>query len=165
MNEVDAADELGPVDWIVVEFPGSRMNGEIVPALRDLVERDLVRVLDLLVLKKDDDGSVEAFELSDLDEGEIGDLRAYESELAMLLSEEDVNSLAAAIEPGSSAGVLVWENTWAAPFISAVRRSGGQLAASGRIPVQTLLAAIEADDQEEAADEGTTKLAATEGEM
>jgi Family of unknown function (DUF6325) len=163
MNEVDAADELGPVDWIVVEFPGSRMNGEIVPALRDLVERDLVRVLDLLVLKKDDDGSVEAFELSDLDEGEIGDLRAYESELAMLLSEEDVNSLAAAIEPGSSAGVLVWENTWAAPFISAVRRSGGQLAATGRIPVQTLLAAIEAGEQEEAADEDT-ELAATEGE-
>jgi len=164
MNEVDAADELGPVDWIVVEFPGSRMNGEIVPALRDLVERDLVRVLDLLVLKKDDDGSVEAFELSDLDEGEIGDLRAYESELAMLLSEEDVNSLAAAIEPGSSAGVLVWENTWAAPFISAVRRSGGQLAATGRIPVQTLLAAIEADDQQEAVDEGAEQLAATEGE-
>jgi Family of unknown function (DUF6325) len=84
------------------------MNGQIVPALLDLVERDLVRVLDLLVLKKDDDGSVEAFELSDLDEGEIWDLRTYESELAMLLSEEDVNSLAAAIEPGSSAGVLVW---------------------------------------------------------
>jgi uncharacterized protein DUF6325 len=167
MDEVDAVDELGPVDWIVVEFPGSRMNGQIVPALLDLVERDLVRVLDLLVLKKDDDGSVEAFELSDLDEGEIGELRSYESELAMLLSEEDVNSLAAAIEPGSSAGVLVWENTWAAPFISAVRRSGGQLAASGRIPVQTLLAAIEAgeqEEQEEAADEGT-ELAATEGEV
>ena len=164
MDEVDAVDELGPVDWIVVEFPGSRMNGQIVPALLDLVERDLIRVLDLLVLKKDDDGSVEAFELSDLDEGEIGELRTYESELAMLLSEEDVNSLAAAIEPGSSAGVLVWENTWAAPFISAVRRSGGQLAATGRIPVQTLLAAIEADDQEEAAEEGTEQLAATEGE-
>jgi hypothetical protein len=72
MDEVDAVDELGPVDWIVVEFPGSRMNGQIVPALLDLVERDLVRVLDLLVLKKDDDGSVEAFELSDLDAGEIG---------------------------------------------------------------------------------------------
>ena len=164
MNEVDAADELGPVDWIVVEFPGSRMNGEIVPALRDLVERDLVRVLDLLVLKKDDDGSVEAFELSDLDEGEIGDLRAYESELAMLLSEEDVNSLAAAIEPGSSAGVLVWENTWAAPFASAVRRSGGQLVASGRIPIQAMLGAIEADEQGEAADAGTEQLAAAEGE-
>jgi Family of unknown function (DUF6325) len=164
MDEVDAVDELGPVDWIVVEFPGSRFNGQIVPALLDLVERDLIRVLDLLVLKKDDDGSLEAFELSDLDEGEIGALRTFESELAMLLSEEDATSLAAAIEPGSSAGVLVWENIWAAPFGSAVRRAGGQLVASGRIPTQALLAAIEADEQEEAADEDT-ELAATEGEM
>jgi hypothetical protein len=166
VDDVDDVDELGPVDWIVVEFPGSRFNGQIAPALLDLVERDVVRVLDLLVLKKDDDGSLEAFELSDLDEGEVGELRAYESELAMLLSEEDVTSLAAAIEPGSSAGVLVWENTWAAPFASALRRAGGQLVASGRIPTQALLAAIEADEQEDedAADEGA-ELAATEGEM
>ena len=164
MDEVDAVDELGPVDWIVVEFPGSKFNGQIAPALLDLVERDLIRVLDLLVLKKDADGSLEAFELSDLDEGEIGGLREYESELAMLLSEEDVASLAAAIEPGSSAGVLVWENTWAAPFASAVRRSGGQLVASGRIPIQALLAAIEADE-EEAADENAEQLAAAEGEI
>ena len=163
MDEVEDIDELGPVDWIVVEFPGSRFNGQIAPALLDLVERDLIRVLDLLVLKKDADGSLEAFELSDLDEGEIGGLREYESELAMLLSEEDVTSLAAAIEPGSSAGVLVWENTWAAPFVSAVRRSGGQLVASGRIPIQALLAAIEADEKEEAAEE-TEQLADTEGE-
>ena len=165
MDEVDAVDELGPVDWIVVEFPGSRFNGQIAPALLVLVERDLVRVLDLLVLKKDADGTLEAFELSDLDEGEIGELRTYESELAMLLSEEDVTSLAAAIEPGSSAAVLVWENSWAAPFASAVRRSGGQLVASGRIPIQALLAAVEADEQEEAADAGTEQLAATEGEI
>jgi hypothetical protein len=165
MDEVDAVDELGPVDWIVVEFPGSRFNGQIAPALLDLVERDLVRVLDLLVLKKDADGTLEAFELSDLDEGEIGELRTYESELAMLLSEEDVNSLAAAIEPGSSAGVLIWENIWAAPFASAVRRSGGQLVASGRIPIQALLAAVEADEEEEAAEDGTEQLAATEGEI
>ena len=164
MDEVDDVDELGPVDWIVVEFPGSKFNGQIAPALLDLVERDLIRVLDLLVLKTDADGSLEAFELSDLDQGEIGDLRTYESELAMLLSEEDVTSLAAAIEPGSSAGVLVWENTWAAPFASAVRRSGGQLVASGRIPIQALLAAIEADEKEEA-DEATEQLAATEGEI
>jgi hypothetical protein len=165
MDEVDAVDELGPVDWIVVEFPGSRFNGQIAPALLDLVDRDLIRVLDLLVLKKDADGSLEAFELSDLDEGEIGELRTYESELAMLLSEEDVTSIAAAIEPGSSAAVLVWENTWAAPFASAVRHSGGQLVASGRIPIQALLAAIEADEKEDAADGGSERLAAAEGEI
>jgi hypothetical protein len=148
MDEVDGVDELGPVDWIVVEFPGSRFNGEIAPALRDLVDRDLIRVLDLLVLKKDADGELESFELSDLDTTEIGELRNYESQLAMLLSEDDVTAVAAAIEPGSSAAVLVWENTWAAPFASAVRHSGGQLVASGRIPIQALLAAVEADDVE-----------------
>ncbi len=163
MDEVDDVDELGPVDWIVLEFPGSKFNGQIAPALLDLVERGLIRVLDLLVLKKDADGSLEAFELSDLDQGEIGELRAYESELAMLLSEEDVTSVAAAIEPGSSAAVLVWENSWAAPFGSAVRRAGGQLVASGRIPIQALLAAVEADEREEA-DEDIEQLAATQGE-
>ena len=166
--EVESVDELGPVDWIVVEFPGSRLNGEIAPALRDLVERDLVRVLDLLVLKKDPAGTLEAFELSDLDESELGELRTYESELAMLLSEEDVTAVAAAIEPGSAAAVLVWENLWAAPFASAVRRSGGQLIASGRIPIQALLAAIEADDEQEemeevAADTATNQQPQPEG--
>jgi hypothetical protein len=142
-------DELGPVDWIVVEFPGSKFNGEIAPALADLVERDLVRVLDLLVLKKESDGTLEAFELSDLDDAEVGGFRSHEQELAMLLSEEDVTAVAAAVEPGSSAAVLVWENKWAAPFGAAVRHAGGQLVASGRIPIQAMLAAIEADDEQE----------------
>jgi uncharacterized membrane protein len=140
-------DELGPVDWIVVEFPGSRFNGEIAPALTDLVERDLIRVLDLLVLKKESDGSLEAFELGDLEDAELGALRAHEEELAMLLSEDDVKNVAEAIDPGSSAAVLVWENKWAAPFGAAVRHSGGQLVASGRIPIQALLAAIESDNE------------------
>lgn len=150
-DEATDVDALGPVDWIVVEFPGSRFKGEIVPVLDDLVERDLIRVLDLLVLKKEPDGTLQAFELSDLDDSEIGGLRSYETELAMLLSEDDVNAVAAAIEPGSSAAVLVWENRWAAPFGTAVRRAGGQLVASGRIPVQAILAAIEADIEQEGA--------------
>ena len=141
-------DELGPVDWIVVEFPGSKLNGEIAPVLKDYVDRGLIRVLDLLFLKKDDDGSFEAFEASDLEDSEIGELRAHETALAMLLSEQDVADLAEAIEPGSSAAVLVWENVWAAPFGAAVRHAGGQLAASGRIPIQAVLAAIEADAEE-----------------
>ena len=161
MDDVNDVDELGPVDWIVVEFPGSKFNGEIAPALDDLVSRGLIRVLDLLVLKKDADGSLEAFELSDLDETEIGQMRSYETELAMQLSEEDVTSVAAAIESGSSAAVLVWENSWAAPFASAVRRSGGQLVASGRIPIQALLAAVEADEAA-AADEAEEELTTSE---
>ena len=142
----ESIDELGPVDWIVVEFPGSRFKGEIVPALEDLVNRDIVRILDLLIMKKDDDGGLEAFEISDLDSDELGSLRSYETALAMLLSADDVEAVAAAVEPGSTAAVLVWENLWAAPFGSAVRRAGGQLIASGRIPVQALLAVIEEDE-------------------
>jgi len=144
----ETVDELGPVDWIVVEFPGSRFKGEIAPALDDLAARGIIKVLDLLLIRKDEDGSLEFFELSDLDESEIGTLRLYESALAMLLSEEDVEAVAAAVEPGSTAALLVWENSWAAPFASAVRHAGGQLAASGRIPVQAILAAIEADMEE-----------------
>lgn len=141
-------DELGPVDWIVVEFPGSKLTGEIAPILKDYVDRGLIRILDLLFLKKDGDGNFEAFEALDLDDSEIGELRAYETALAMLLSEQDVADLAETIEPGSSAAVLVWENLWAAPFGAAVRHAGGHLAASGRIPIQAVIAAIEADAEE-----------------
>ena len=138
-------DELGPVDWIVVEFPEPKFHGHIAPILKDLVDRELIRVLDLIFLTKDLDGGFEVFEASDLDDSEIGELRAYETELAMLLSEQDVIDLVETIEPGSFAAVLVWENLWAAPFGSAVRRAGGQLAASGRIPIQAVIAAVEAD--------------------
>lgn len=139
----EPVDELGPVDWIVVEFPGSRFRGEIAPALEELVDRGIVRVLDLLLIRKGVGGELDFAELSDLDESEIGGLRSYEAELATLLSEEDVEAVAEAVEPGSTAALLVWENSWAAPFASAVRRAGGQLVASGRIPIQALLAAVE----------------------
>jgi hypothetical protein len=145
-NEVD---ELGPVDYIVVEFPGSKFNGEIAPALKDLVDRGVIRVLDIVILQKDDEGTLEVAELSDLDESEVGSIRAYETELAMLLSEDDVIAVAEAIEPGTTAAVLVWENKWAVPFATAVRHSGGQLVASGRIPIQAIAAALEADDEDE----------------
>jgi hypothetical protein len=138
-------DALGPVDWIVVEFPGARFDGSVLPILVDLEERGIIRVLDLVVLKKDADGALETFELSDLDASEVGGLRDNERQLATLLSEDDVLNVANAVEPGSAAALLVWENTWAAPFGAAVRKVGGQLVASGRIPVQALLAAIEAD--------------------
>ena len=146
-------DELGPVDWVVVEFPEPRFSGEVAPILKDLVDRELIRVLDLIFLTKDDDGGFEVFEATDMEDSDIGELRTFETELAMLLSEQDVTDLVETIEPGSSAAVLVWENLWAAPFGSAVRRAGGQLAASGRIPVQAVVAAVEADAAE--ADPGT----------
>jgi hypothetical protein len=141
-------DELGPVDYIVVEFPSDQANfsGEMASELSALVRSGAIRVLDLLFLKKELDGSVEAFESHEFDDDELGELREAETELAMLLAEEDVESIAAALEPGSIAAVLVWENIWAAPFGAAVRRSGGQLVASGRIPLQALAAALEADE-------------------
>jgi hypothetical protein len=108
-----------------------------------LAEAGTIRVIDVLILTKDEDGSIDAAELSDI--GELGPLQALEAQLAELLAEEDVVHLAAAMEPGTVAGVLIWENLWAAPFASAVRRSGGQLIADGRIPIQAIIASIAAD--------------------
>ena len=138
-------DELGPVDYVVVEFPAgeSSFNGEMVDELIKLVDAGTIRIIDILVLVKDADGGVEAMELADLDE--LGPLQVLEAELAELLAEEDVENLAAAMDPGSVAGVLIYENVWAAPFASAARRSGGQLIANGRIPIQAIIAAVEAD--------------------
>ena len=138
--------ELGPVDYVVVEFPAGATNftGEMAEELIALVDRGLIRVIDILILTKDADGVVDAAELADV--ADLGPLVAIEAELAELLAEDDVEHLAAAMEPGSVAGVLIWENLWAAPFASAARRSGGQLIADGRIPIQAIIAAIEADD-------------------
>jgi hypothetical protein len=138
-------DDLGPVDYVVVEFPAGKSNftGEMAAELIALVEEGTIRVIDVLILTKADDGSVEATELSEIEQ--LGELQAIEAQLAELRAEEDVVNLAAAMDPGSVAGVLIWENLWAAPFASAVRRSGGQLIATGRIPIQAIIASIEAD--------------------
>jgi len=153
-NMTASIDHLGPVDYLVVEFPGSNFNGEIMPELVDLVERGVVRVLDLVVIKKDEDSSFEAFEFADIEDGVLGELRELEREFADLLSEDDIAAVVDAMEPGSTAGLLIYENLWAAPLASAVRRSGGQLVASGRIPVQALLAVLEDSAIEDAATTG-----------
>ena len=139
-------DELGPVDYVIVEFPAGASNftGEMARELIALVEAGTIRVIDVLILTKDEDGSVEAMELSDIEE--LGELQTIETELAELLAADDVLHLAAAMDPGSVAGVLVYENLWAAPFASAARRAGGQLIANGRIPIQAIIASIEADE-------------------
>lgn len=139
-------DKLGPVDYLIVEFPAGASNftGEMAAELAALVEAGTIRLIDILILTKNEDGSIDAMELSDVEE--LGELRALEAELAVLLAEEDVVNLAAAMDPGTTAGVLIWENTWAAAFASAARRSGGQLIANGRIPIQAIIASLEADD-------------------
>lgn len=139
----DEVDELGPIDYLVVEFPGSRMTGEGLPLLVDLVERGIIRILDLAFVKKELDGSVNGILIADLDaDGEL-DLSVFEGASSGLLGDDDIADAAGVLEPGSSAGVLIYENVWAAPFASALRRGGAQLVASGRIPVQALLAAVE----------------------
>jgi uncharacterized protein DUF6325 len=142
-------DEIGPVDHLVVGFPAGKANfsGEMASELKTLIDSNTIRVLDLVIVTKDEDGSVDASELPDADDSEIGELRALERDLAILLAEEDVEEIGETLEPGSAAAVPVWENTWAAPFGSAVRRSGGELLGSGRIPTQALIAAVEADRQ------------------
>lgn len=139
-------DELGPIDYLVVEFPAGASNftGEGARELASLVDRGIIRVLDILIIRKDEDGAFEALEFDDV-EG-VDELRGLETEIAEILAAEDVAHLAAAMENGSTAGVLVWENTWAAPFASAVRRAGGQLIANGRIPIQAIIASIEAEE-------------------
>ena len=141
-----ALDELGPVDYIVVEFPAGASNftGEMSAELVALTDAGLIRVIDIVILTKNEDGTVDAMELSDIEQ--LGPLERVETQLAELLAEEDVAHLAAAMDPGSTAGVLIWENLWAAPFASAARRSGGQLIANGRIPIQAIIASIEADE-------------------
>ena len=142
-------DSLGPIDYIVVEFPAgaSSFTGEMSEALLSLVDAGTIRVVDVLILTKNEDGSVDAMELSDIEQ--LGPLQRVEAQLAELLAAEDVEHLAAAMDPGSTAGVLIWENLWAAPFASAARRSGGQLIATGRIPIQAIIASIEADEANE----------------
>jgi hypothetical protein len=139
-------DELGPVDYLVVEFPAGASNftGEMAKELLALVDAGTIRVIDVLILTKNEDGTVDAMELGDTEE--LGELQAMEAQLAELLAEDDVVNLAASMDPGSTAGVLIWENLWAAPFASAARHSGGQLIANGRIPIQASIASIEADE-------------------
>ena len=143
-NEID---ELGPVDYLVVEFPAgkSTFTGEMADELAALMENGMIRLLDLLVIHKDEDGNVEADEVDDKD---LDELRGLEAQVAEILAADDVVHLAEAMENGSTAGVVVWENVWAAPFASAARRAGGQLIASGRIPIQAIVASIEAEEAE-----------------
>ncbi|GFH37417.1 DUF6325 family protein [Streptomyces pacificus] len=139
----DDFEEMGPVDYLVVEFPGNRMTGEGFPLLVDLVDRGIIRILDLLFVRKDTDGTVAALELADLDGDGTLDLAVFQGVSSGLLGRDDLEEAASAVEPGNSAAVLVYENTWAAPLARALRRSGAQLAAGGRIPVQQLLAALD----------------------
>ena len=140
-------DELGPVDYVVVGFPADKadFSGAMADELKKLMESGTVRVLDLLMVTKDEDGTISVAELRDHDDSVVGELRSLEADLSLVLAVEDMERIGGDLELGSAAAVLVWENTWAAPFASAVRHSGGELLAMGRIPTQALIAAAEED--------------------
>jgi Family of unknown function (DUF6325) len=141
MNE-DLQD-VGPIDYLVVEFPGSRMTGEGLPLLVDLVDRGIIRILDLVFVKKELDGSLSGLVIADLDGDGLLDLAVFEGASSGLLGQDDIEEAGAVLEPGSSGAILVYENTWAAPFATALRRGGAEVVASGRIPVQDLLASVD----------------------
>jgi hypothetical protein len=134
---------MGPVDYILVEWQGRQPNGEAMPHLIELVDRGLIRIIDLSFITKDESGDVAMLEIADLG-GEVAELAIFEGASSGLIHDDDVAAAADVLEPGTSAALLVYENSWAAPFAAAVRRSGGELVASGRIPVEDLLAALDA---------------------
>jgi uncharacterized membrane protein len=140
---MDESVEMGPVDYLLVEWPGRQPNGEVAPHLVDLVDRGLIRILDLALIAKDEDGNVAGIEIADLGDGQA-ELSVFEGAASGLISDDDLSEAGAALEPGTSAALLIFENTWAGPFAAAVRRSGGQLVASGRIPVEAIEAALDA---------------------
>ncbi|MET8028321.1 DUF6325 family protein [Streptomyces avermitilis] len=142
----DESVEMGPIDYLVVEFPGNRMTGEGFPLLVDLVDRGVIRILDLMFVGKEKDGSVVGLEIADLTGDGALDLAVFEGASSGLLGQDDIEEAGAALEPGNSAGILVYENLWAAPFATALRRGGAQMVASGRIPVPAILAALDATD-------------------
>jgi hypothetical protein len=137
-------DEMGPIDYLVIEFPGSRMSGEGLPLLVDLVDRGIIRILDLVFIRKMADGAVVRLELTAPRSNGQADLSMFEGASSGLLDQEDIDAAADAIQPGSTAGLIVYENRWAAPLATALRRGGAQLVAGGRIPVQALLASLDA---------------------
>jgi len=142
-------DEMGPIDWVLLEFKGP-LTGEAAPPLLDLVDRGLIRILDILFIRKGADGSIEALNISDFPADEAAHITVFEGAATGLLGEDDVDAAGAVLEPGTTAIMLVFENTWAAPFAVAVRKAGGQLVDSGRLPVQAIIAALEEIESAEA---------------
>ena len=145
----ESIEEMGPIDYLIVEWPGRQPSGEAAPLLLDLVDRGLIRVLDLAFIFKDEDGTVAGLDIKDLGE-QSEELMLFEGASSGMLGDDDIEEAGKALEAGTSAALLVYENSWAGPFAAALRRSGGQLVANGRIPVQAVLAALEAAEEAEA---------------
>ncbi len=137
-------EDTGAIDWLLVEAPGKQINGEMVPPLLDLVDRRLIRILDVLVLVKRADDDFDALTTSDLDPEQVGDLGALAGASSGLLSDDDAATAASVLAPGSIGLMIVYENLWSLPFATAARKAGGQLVAQGHIPIPAIVAALDA---------------------
>jgi hypothetical protein len=142
----DEADVMGPISYLIVEFPENRLTGEGFPILVDLVDSGVIRIVDLVFVARDDDGTLQAIELRDLDTSGNVDLTIFEGASSGILDDSDVADAASVIEPGSAAGILIFENRWATSFVDALRRGGGQLVAAGYIPQDAIVAALDATE-------------------
>ncbi len=140
----ETLDEMGPIDYLVLEFPGAKLTGEGLPLLVDLVDRGIIRILDLVFVMKEHDGSLSGLTIADFDgDGEL-DLAVFDGVSSGLIGADDISEAGAVLEAGSAAGILIYENSWAGPFAAAMRRSGAQVVATGRIPTQQIIAALDA---------------------
>ena len=142
-NDIDA---LGPVSYLVVEYPGNKMTGEGFATLLDLVDRGVIRILDLMFVTRRPDGSMQVLELQDIDHDGQFDLAVFAGASSGLLDQSDLTEAASVIEPGSSAGILIFENRWATPFVQALRRGQAELVSAGYIPLDDLVAALNATE-------------------
>ena len=140
LNDIE---EMGPIDFVLLEWPGRQPKGDVAPLIVDLVDRGIIRILDVAFMVKREDGTVDSIELGELN-GDSGGFGEFEGASSGLIGQEDLEEAATALEPGTSAAVLIWENRWAAPVAVALRRSGGQLVATGRIPIQSIVASLDA---------------------
>jgi hypothetical protein len=144
--EREQLEEMGPIDYVVIEWPRQQPVGEAAPLILDAVNRGIIRILDIAMLAKDSDGTIATLDLGALNGSDAGGFADFDGASSGLIGDDDLEEAAGVLEPGTSAAVIVWENRWAAPIATALRRSGGQLVASGRIPVQAILAALDAVD-------------------
>ncbi len=139
----DELTDLGPIDYLVLEFPGNRMTGEGLPILVDLVDRGIIRILDLVFVRRDSDGSTTVLTIADLDGDGILDLAIFDGASSGLLGNDDIEEAAAVLRAGNSAAVLIYENRWAAPMVRALRRAGAEPVASGRIPMSDIVSTLD----------------------
>lgn len=140
--------EIGPIDYLVIEFPGSQLRGEILPELVELVERRVIRILDLVIVRKHDDGTVVGAEIGELSDESMSMFEPFAPVLHGVLADDDIAAIGTALEPGATAAAILWENSWAAPLTAAVAAAGGELVAGGRVDLAALHEALTAAGRE-----------------